>query len=576
MQKVKRCILVIPVILVCIFAPFTKAYAAGEETYALDYLNALAVKAGLSTGQLVATIAGVSTVATGMIIANDAGISMGNDAATNLNNLIEAADYPAWADLSTEEQASYGTKTNYDAAKLNSLMKAFGLSDARDSFYSSGGSNFEWQDNWSDRANQLGRIGKVWSDNGYNALSDVIDSVTDKQTLLDYAGQETYKEIEANSLNDWPSIYTNSIFINYGNKVVAKTINTSNNKLFVTVRQSNSDVFWIVIQTSTESNARYAYAFSKNPFSVAASLNQNEEAPVGTYTSANTLQYDGKFYYVSYQSIVGNSSIVQSLNMQTSIGPNNQNVIQNQLIPIILFSDNLNGLGTITTIPEYPADIETESGDTPIYYPGLINANITWPSFTSDGSGNSGEGDSGSGSVQFPEQPWHVIVDNLPSPTWHVIVDNLGNIESKIDAVNDMLLTIKTHMDSNLNQIIITLIQIRDALTVPSNSPEIVGDFDFDGLKTKADLIRENASKLAPFSAFAISGVLLGIWSQSGTLDDPSFNWDFNFFSVHQQVNIDLAYMEGIKPVINFLMLSLLVMCFVRISMHIIEMESAS
>lgn len=158
----------------------------------------------------------------------------------------------------------------------------------------------------------------------------------------------------------------------------------------------------------------------------------------------------------------------------------------------------------------------------------------------------------------MPEQPWTVIVQNLP-----LYETNPAIVRVHDEGVFDNLTDIGTQLNT-----IISILRTPDV-------DDVVGDFDYEELLSNADALRERLAKLAPFGAAALMAAMLAIWSGSGVLQTPRFDVPFNFSVNEQIVNIDLSWLEGVKPVIDFFMLSMLIFCLVNASMRIIEMEAA-
>ena len=103
---------------------------------------------------------------------------------------------------------------------------------------------------------------------------------------------------------------------------------------------------------------------------------------------------------------------------------------------------------------------------------------------------------------------------------------------------------------------------------------DIIGDFDYDGLLRNAEDLRSKLSTLAPFGAFALISAMLAIWSQSSVLTTPRIEVPFNFFGSGNSVSLDMSWLTDIQPVIDFCMISLLILCLVNASVRIIEMEA--
>lgn len=180
-----------------------------------EFSATMAEYAGLSLGDFVATCAGIAVAGTGYNITKDFGVTMGATAAQNLNNLIDSADYPAWSTLGEDQQQLWGSQENYESAKFNSFMGAFGMAEDRDNFYSSGGGNFEFSDNVKDKLQQIGRIGNLWKNRASASISDLINVMESPEEVAIFAGCDQF-EFDGSNVANWPTGFPRNIGVGYG------------------------------------------------------------------------------------------------------------------------------------------------------------------------------------------------------------------------------------------------------------------------------------------------------------------------------------------------------------------------
>ena len=352
---------------------------------AAAFLADVAAASGLTVGEFVATVVGMAAVGTGMGLATDAGINYGNAASVNLGNLIDAADYPAWDTLTSEQQQSWGTKQEYDSAKFNSLLDAFDLGDARDRFYSSSGGNIDYTSDELTRLEQLGSIGQNWINNGANTVQSIIDSMNPQynSVIQGYIGHSTYKKILGEDYENWPSSAPDELYINVGNYCLIKSGPDASNRYTYIQAQSTDDVYFIVMYRNAASGvyaSKNVYLFSKSGFKFGTNSKtvlDGNPVILDTVTPTTdsreinaTGNYAGSvFYNGAYVSEGGTSNYVESTMMANQFNGSNLSWI-NTVEQIILFSEDATaGLGApVADIVGYPEDILTQ-GDTNVYFP---------------------------------------------------------------------------------------------------------------------------------------------------------------------------------------------------------------
>lgn len=586
--------------------------------YALEFLNAAAAGAGLTGSQWLVTGIGIGTAATGVSLANSTGVKLGDDLSYNLRNLVEAADFPDYDTLEEDSKQLWGSRENYEAAKYNSLMEAFGLNGARDRFYSSGGGNFEWQDDEREKLQRLGRIGQNWVDNGSNTVSSLLAAVVNKDAFNEYLGVSNdldISQIDSSKYPLWANVFRNGFIVSQGDLLRYKV--SGNTKVQYVTYSSNEPVYWIpFIKRDNNDTTYYCIAFSKGAFSTGRQKEQFaigiETPTVPSATDAAPMYPDGPngepVYATQLSYWIENAYHLSECNMRyvevTSVpGGLYSGSETSKYLGSLLYGDS--DIGLIGAIPVnvegYPEDIAAD-GEQPIYMPanGVSSVN-NWSNYTTEpgtGGGSGGEGSAidytsyleriiallqsidadlnnkaasvirelqmiydklsnGTGS-DMPVQPWHVIVDNFP----------VYNTEPPILRVHD------EGVYDQLTDIQNSLLDIIRILRTPDVN-DVVGDFDFDALKDNAEGIVDRLSTLAPFGAFALIASMLAIWTGYYQITDPSFTVPFNFVDSGEIV-INLDWMTDLQPVIDFFMISLLIWCLANASIRIIELEASS
>lgn len=183
-------------------------------------------------------------------------------------------------------------------------------------------------------------------------------------------------------------------------------------------------------------------------------------------------------------------------------------------------------------------------------------------------------------------------IKDLPMKIWTYVNVNAGNgtafgmFRTNNDLLTDIAMLLDgmsssgsggadmSGVENAINTLNNTAASILAALSTP-NVEDVVGDFDYDALLSKAETLTDRLSRLAPFAAFAMISSLLAIWSQQDVVQfAPSFDVPFNFVG-NNTIHIDLSWLSDIQPVIDFCMLSLLFLCLCAMSLRVIEMEAA-
>lgn len=344
--------------------------SAVQVSNPLELIENMAEAAGMSTGDFVAVCSGAAASASGMIIARDTGIKMGQSASVNLGNLIDTADYPAWEKLSSDSQSVYGSKTNYDAAKFNSLMAAFSLDGVVDGWYQSGGSNFDPDQNALERLQQIGRIGQNWGNGVYNYFSSLSGSsgvVTSPVKAQQWASVNQY-QYDGSSVENWPSGVPYNIV--YGTGTVGTIVKPGNETSYYYQIQSASSVVKIVNYRSPRGTAGYKWScivmLSKTPFSVGQYSGYDGSAipPTDTTVEGDTVNGDA-LYCKSYITSAGAEYVSASPAMNEFTRDYSYSTLKT-VWHAIMYG---NGLGYAQPFQDYPTGNDTVPADTKVYMP---------------------------------------------------------------------------------------------------------------------------------------------------------------------------------------------------------------
>ena len=343
--------------------------------YGLGFLGIIAEEMGISTNDVVATIAGCIGAGAKVNIAKEAGIKFGDSVNYSLSNLADAADYPAWDTLDQQTKDSYGTKENYDATKFNSLMNAFGLGDAWDDYQGSGGGTIEWTTDQQRKLDRLSRIGQNWSLGLGNLYEDVFATIDDPTVLEDYFGVPVSVDYDASENVNWPPGVPTTAHVTKSNVFKVKRISNNTTYTIFTTHPVKA-VFW----STSSGSIIFIWFFDTETFQYQISTTGTIN-PYG-WASTTTLTYNGVNYYrgryqlnAALTDVTEIEYLVYSGNV-VSAGGMNEDAGMRKAVEEIVFSD----ISFDSNIPQVEdAPVEQPDGDTPIYYPeGGVNNTTNW------------------------------------------------------------------------------------------------------------------------------------------------------------------------------------------------------
>lgn len=164
-------------------------------------------------------------------------------------------------------------------------------------------------------------------------------------------------------------------------------------------------------------------------------------------------------------------------------------------------------------------------------------------------------------------------VESLDLTTGDVTVNtDLTTVEASLEEIEDTLIGLGRQLQS-----ILTAIQgISSQGTPPSNSVtnQIIGNFDFDGFEDDVDDLKDTIANLVPFGAINLLSALVNILGNVAPPVNPSMQFDFDFFG-QNTIEIDLSWLDDLKPTINFVMMLALMMSLATVSAKYVRNEAS-
>lgn len=524
--------------------PFSNAYASPDVVNnAPGFIESAANEAGISSGDFVSTVAMIGTVATGASFGTIDGLKLGQGLEDSLNNLIEAADYPDYSTLSAEQQQSWGTKENYDAAKFNSLMNAFGLGDARDGWYASGGGNFEWTDDWKQRLQIIGNIGSNWANGAGNTVQSVLSSLDGQnyQTVFQtYTGlsESTFTEVNITDEN-WPSDLPRTFNVGKSNQVY---INVNNRNYYYYT--ASTEVYWIITAWTGSQGGFYLTGFAENGFSYGSSTSGTP--PTELTRTASTKTYSGNTYYdfetgiqVFYLTSISTTPPYTQVSNQTTAS----NLCR--MNGYVLF--DYNPVIEDDKIEGYPEDVTTPDNEaTVIYFPLVgLKPDTTWGDLATSNSS--------------PDLDLDGIIELLQQFKFYATGQLKVHDEGIYHSLTDISLQLET---------------IISKMGLNNNSGSQIQQFDWGPFQTKSELLGEELENLAPFGAIFLVSNLVETVAEIAVISEPVIEIPFNFFDGHEEhITIDLAWIDDGRAVINVFVILSLMLSLAAVSMRFIEIE---
>lgn len=354
------------------------------------FLSSISSDAGLSPADFVVTIVAANAIRTGKVIVGVDQVVFGGELTENLSALIDTADYPDWEYLTDEEKTFWRSSTNYDAAKFNALLTAFGLDSAREQFYSS--ARYDLTEETQQIVQHLGAIGNTWIDRASVPFSDVKQAVKNPEYVSGWVGVNDVI-VDGSQVQDWPEILPENLTIGVGDNFRYAKEN------WRIVKLTNKPVYWINYVYRASSGYFYitTRAFSESPFAFNMRTGNNIEDPQEYSFSASEYNYGTKKYYSWNNSLGGTNYSGSNVQLDApafcnmpvtvldGVTYDEYNTAVNTAIPLILFGAQKTGF-SVPEVPDYPSEEEMEElpDDTPTYAPSPINSTNNWITYLTE------------------------------------------------------------------------------------------------------------------------------------------------------------------------------------------------
>lgn len=373
----------------------SKAYANAEPVYgAVDLLHHYADASGLQYGEFVAAVAAIVTSSTGMVTGAADGIMLDSGLEKNLSDLVDAADYPDWSNLDASTQELWGSKQNYDAAKFNSLLDAFGFEELSDQYYGSfdgsgGGGDFDPDSTQMEILHGIGRVGQRWAMGLGNTYQSISALITNKQALNGYFGVIPGYGFNGAGYANWPSSLPTYIELANSNNATIYTAKPTEAITYIGVWQTDSPVWMLVGRDPGHDDVNVApytdynvWMFSESPFTYGASRSGYGSSTVPTVTQNRTSVHrtdQGSSYYFGSVELNMSKRVIQSNVPVMDLG---RGADVYTAFGLIMSNGGPTSTGGVNPdLPGYPE--ESPNPDEMIYYPSEgVTTNNTWNNYT--------------------------------------------------------------------------------------------------------------------------------------------------------------------------------------------------
>ena len=357
-----------------------------------SFIEYLANSAGIANqGDLVTSSIGIVAVTTGINMTKATGAQIGAQLSTCLDSLADAADYPAYSELSAAQQASWGSADNYNAAKYNSFLNAFGLGDAAQRYKegftgSGGGSDFDFTQQEKDKVDRLGRIANRWISGIGNTVGDLKDFFNNKQAIETWLPQGTGSLIyDGKNQSRWPSRVPTTLYGSLNN-IATVNYRVPNNSTNRTMTVQSDSTVTMVLGFLPGSNSTYSqigiYLFSKNSFGSRLGTSGNYVNSLSSLINNETV------YYMWFTQDVNVQSYESNLPGNLFVSTLSQSNIAN-LGYCILYGNEPSGEAEAEEVEDYP---EEPNSNQNTWIPAIgIVPSISWPQLTTPNIPNPSE-----------------------------------------------------------------------------------------------------------------------------------------------------------------------------------------
>ena len=510
------------------------------------FLSEMAYTAGFaSSSDLIATVVGVIAAGEGVNIARGAGVNYGNTAADNLSNLIAAADYPDWDTLSNNEKSSWGSQENYDSAKFNDLMNVFGMGTEyeayKQGYTGTGGGHYTFGTTAQQTLNRLGNIGTNWINGVGNSITDIKSSITNTQYLNQWKVQNSLL-VDTTNITNMPAGMPNPVEVVYSNRLnFYRNSDNLNNQWITTSR----DVYWCLISQNTNSDSSFTLCeFDKQTFTY---LDKNSDGTVNSSGNAVKKTINGQDFYMFNRGVTLTS---QSIDMPINRKTQSVSINQDMVAYCLLFDSDMNGENLTPNLEGYNSE---EPGTTLIVFPlGGMKPDTSFTQMVQE------------------QQNTNENLDEIIALLNRFKFYSNGFLKVHDEGVYDAI--------GDVYNEIVDIKQLLEERLSTSGADEVIGDFDFDDISDRVPNLLEVLENVAPFGSLLLVSECVAILSQVDAVQSPSLEFEWKFggsFVRNQNVNIDLSWMDDIKPVINFGFITLLIVGLCMASWRIVELEAA-
>ena len=350
---------------------------------ASEFLSAAAAGAGLSESEFVASVVGAASAGTGLSLANSYGIRMGNSLSDNLRALIDAADYPDYDTLDNSTKEAWGSREYYETAKFNSLCDAFGLGDARQRFYTSGGSNVDFTSEELGILGHIGALGETWKNRGANAIESIRDLLTQSELIPEYFGANA-GTFDGSQFSEWPTSIPSVVTLGRG---TGFRTNSKVDGRFYAGMYTDRDVLYFI--TCTTSGTKYVdltlSTFDKQSFMYATSLSENRPTNISSTSGSTNSTVNGETVTFSYAlTRQGGQWTDYSGNMPVNVLSSTPSMSDIYQAEAIILYGGTNPTWGVEQMEYYPEDEQDIPDTQEIYYPEVINNVTNWNNFITE------------------------------------------------------------------------------------------------------------------------------------------------------------------------------------------------
>lgn len=569
----------------CFLLPSSEAYADYTEptSYSVSFLESSAEQAGLTPSEYVVSIALATNVTTGINSTTASGVSASKSLDDNLAALVPSQNWPDWDELSEEYKDGWHDSTTYRAAMFNDMVAAgFGARQAETDWYGSGGSNWDWDNyNFGERLHDIGQ--QFYNLIGSGAtLGDIFGLVenSNENWYKDWIGNVSSVNVPGRDYNDWPSGAPESVNVMLLHDAILKyTVigtGTAGDRTALKHVMTNRDVYAIEFEYPNNGYTKSElFLFDKQTFNYGQAIQDYwDTTPViPSVTTSSTAQVSNSVY----KALVTTSRITDTSLARTPISSKLSDTVKTQIAHCLLFGDEIKFTNAVD-VSEYPENINADM-ELKIYLPtNGFNEYSTWNDYITMSSdpGGGGEG----GTVDLSE-----IISLLQRNNELLERFKYDGLDLKVfdQRLNDLVEQFQFYANGELKIHDLGVYQIlsdiyeRIAFPTPEQVPEIIGDFDRETYEQKADALIPQLAGVAPFCAFAMLAKVIDYWGVNDPSFEPEVTVPFLFMPGQEEtIEIDLTWLADLRPLVNFITLTLLLLTLANRTLDILQLEVTS